>query len=79
MLCLRKWFSVEVKVEPFKSKADKMREIEDFEVTGVDIEGKDNFSDDIMGKSAEEMYKEDMEKTPEEIEKEIQSEGELSK
>lgn len=76
---LRKWFKVEAKVESFKSKAEKLRETEDFQVTGLDMAEKDNFSDDIMGKSPEEMYKEDMEKKQEEIEQEIQPEGELLK
>ncbi|XP_018569428.1 TELO2-interacting protein 1 homolog [Anoplophora glabripennis] len=70
--CLRKWFNIKERIEPFKSKAQKLREIEDFQVTGVDMKETVNFSDDIMGKSAEEMYKEDMEKKQDEIEKEME-------
>ncbi|KAJ8942241.1 hypothetical protein NQ318_003088 [Aromia moschata] len=70
--CLRKWYSIEVKVEPFKSKADKLDEVEQFEVTGLKMEEEPDFSDIIMGKTAEEMYKEDMEKQQSELEKETE-------
>ncbi|CAG9826267.1 unnamed protein product [Diabrotica balteata] len=55
---IKKWWPVEIIEEDIKPKAEKMKEIEDFKVTGAD-KVEDNFSDEIMGKTAEEMYEED--------------------
>ncbi|KAJ8959272.1 hypothetical protein NQ314_006300 [Rhamnusium bicolor] len=70
--CLTLWFKIEIKIEPLKSKAEKLQEIEHFQVSGVSAEVENTFSDDIMEKSAEEMYQEDMAKKQKELEKEIE-------
>lgn len=53
-------------MEPIKSKLQKQQELEDFKISG--ISEINSFSDDIMGKTAEEMYKEDLAKSKEELE-----------
>ncbi|CAH0559229.1 unnamed protein product [Brassicogethes aeneus] len=65
------WFDVQPKILPIKSKKQKEREEQDFYVSGIT---KEDFSDEIMNKSAEEMYREDMEKKKienEELEDEV--------
>lgn len=49
-----------------------MEEIEPFKVTGAKTEENVDFSDDIMEKSAEEMFKEDMKKKEDELKKETE-------
>lgn len=61
ILSLRSWFQIEVTIEKVKSRKEKELEQEPFKVTGIDYS--DDFSDDILeGKTAEELYREDMEK-----------------
>ncbi|XP_057672878.1 TELO2-interacting protein 1 homolog isoform X1 [Diorhabda carinulata] len=68
---LRRWLNIQVREDPIISKAEKNKIEEEFKVTGVNEEIlDDNFSDDIMGKTAEEMYEEDMKKKLEDLEKE---------
>nr|XP_023014503.1 TELO2-interacting protein 1 homolog [Leptinotarsa decemlineata]XP_023014504.1 TELO2-interacting protein 1 homolog [Leptinotarsa decemlineata]XP_023014505.1 TELO2-interacting protein 1 homolog [Leptinotarsa decemlineata]XP_023014506.1 TELO2-interacting protein 1 homolog [Leptinotarsa decemlineata] len=69
--CLTEWLQIEVKEEPIKSKAEKLKEVEDFTVSGVNKNVENNFSDAIMEKTAEEMFKEDMVKKKEELENEV--------
>ncbi|CAG9825114.1 unnamed protein product [Phaedon cochleariae] len=74
--CLRKWLEIEIEEKPIIPKAQKDREIEDFKVTGSK-ESCDDFSDEIMGQTAEEMFQEDMIKKQEELDNQIEeSEGE---
>lgn len=56
--CLHRWFDIKIKIEPVKSKLQKQKEFEEFKISGI----KDDmdYSDEIMGKSAEEMYREDL-------------------
>lgn len=63
--CLHRWFNIEIIEVPIKSKLQKQKEFEEFKISG--IENINKFSDDIMGKTAEEMYKEDLEKNKEEL------------
>lgn len=63
--CLHRWFDIKTVEEPIKSKLQKRREYEEFKISGMSEAN--NFSDDIMGKTAEEMYKEDMAKKQEEL------------
>lgn len=72
--CLIRWFQIQPKEEPIKSKLQKQKEFEEFKISGIKDEIND-FSDDIMGKSAEEMYKEDLAKSKEELLKENQEDG----
>ncbi|XP_063909733.1 TELO2-interacting protein 1 homolog isoform X2 [Zophobas morio] len=65
---LHKWLRIETVDAPFKTKKQKQEEFEDFRVSN--IEPIEDFSDGVMGKSAEEMYKEDMEKSRSQIEQE---------
>lgn len=68
MLTLRRWFEVDDVTEPIKSKKQKELEYEDFKVSGINYK-EDDFSDDIMeGKTAEEMYWEDVERKKQEEE-----------
>lgn len=63
--CLHRWFCIKITEEPIKSKLEKQKEFEEFKISGIkDI---NNFSDDIMDKTAEEMYREDMAKSKEEL------------
>lgn len=68
--CLMRWFNIEIKAISLKSKKQKEDEMEHFKVSGIDPN--QDFSDDIMGKTAEEMYEEDMAKSKEELMKEIE-------
>lgn len=68
--CLHRWFDIKIEIEPVKSKLQKQKEFEDFKVSGIKQDIMD-FSDEIMGKSAEEMYQEDMNKTKEQLESEM--------
>ncbi|RZB40886.1 TELO2-interacting protein 1 -like, partial [Asbolus verrucosus] len=62
--CLHRWLSIKADEEPFKTKQQKQQEIEDFKVSNIDEDlGEEDFSDDIMGKTAEEMYEEDLKKS----------------
>lgn len=55
---LKRWLNIEIKEEPFKSRAQKIKEYEDFKVTGAD-----EITDDVdTGKTAEELYEEDRKK-----------------
>lgn len=67
--CLHRWFDIKIDVEPVKSKLQKQKEFEDFKVSGINHDV--DYSDDIMGKDAEELYKEDLNKTKDELESEI--------
>lgn len=49
-----------------------MEEIEPFKVTGAKADPTSDFSDDIMGKSAEELFMEDMEKKKEDLQNETE-------
>ncbi|KAF7277814.1 hypothetical protein GWI33_009231 [Rhynchophorus ferrugineus] len=61
IISLRRWFNIGTADVPIKSKKQKELEYEHFKVSNIDAI--ENFSDDIMeGKTAEELYKEDMEK-----------------
>ncbi|XP_050294398.1 TELO2-interacting protein 1 homolog [Anthonomus grandis grandis] len=58
---LKRWFQIEVVHTSLKSRQEKEQEHEHFQVSGINYDN--NFSDDIMeGRTAEELYKEDMEK-----------------
>lgn len=63
--CLLRWFHIEPLQQPIKSKLQKQNDFEDFKISGT--EDINDFSDSIMGKTAEEMYKEDMAKREEEL------------
>lgn len=67
---LKRWLNIQIREDPIISKAKKAKMEEEFKVTSVNDEIDDNFSDDIMGKTAEEMYEEDMKKKLEDLEKE---------
>lgn len=56
--CLWRWFNISVKIYPIKSKLQKEKEFEEFKISNMNYSN--DFSDDIMGKTAEEMYKEDL-------------------
>lgn len=66
---LRKCFALHDEQITIKTKKQKLEEYEQFKISN--IEPVDNFSDDVMGKTAEEMYKEDMEKKRSQVEDEI--------
>lgn len=69
---LKRWLNIEIKEEPFKSRAQKIKEYEDFKVTGAD-----EITDDVdTGKTAEELYEEDRKKG-EEFENEENEEPEV--
>lgn len=71
--CLWRWFNIKIKVLPIKSKAQKLLEMEDFQVSGLKNLNENLFDDsDIMEKSAEELFEEDMMKTEEQLKKEIE-------
>lgn len=75
---LWKWLNIEIHLEPIKSKEQKQHEMETFKVSG--IENPKSASDDTVAKSAEELFKEDMQKSQQELEKEIEeSEGKIDK
>lgn len=63
---LHRWFEIKVEIEPVKSKLQKEKEFEDFKISNK-FEDNNDFSDSIMGKTAEEMYQEDLKKTKEEL------------
>ncbi|XP_025829077.1 TELO2-interacting protein 1 homolog [Agrilus planipennis] len=63
--CLMKWLDIKPVLIPIKSKIETKEQIEDFKVTG--LEDITNFSDDIMEKSAEDMFKDDMAKSKKEL------------
>ncbi|KAG5887572.1 hypothetical protein JTB14_009980 [Gonioctena quinquepunctata] len=65
--CLSKWLNIEAEEKPIIPKAQKLKEMEEFQVTGLSEDIENDFSDEIMGKTAEEMYEEDMEKKKEEL------------
>ncbi|KAI4457547.1 tel2 interacting protein 1 tti1 family member [Holotrichia oblita] len=65
--CLLRWLNVQVIIPPIRSKADKEKEYQHFELSNLEDEC-NNFSDDIMKKTPEEMYQEDMEKKQQELE-----------
>ncbi|KAL3279351.1 hypothetical protein HHI36_016856 [Cryptolaemus montrouzieri] len=67
-----RWFNVHEPSPVLKTKAQKKsEELQNFKVTGLDdIEEIKNFSDEIMDKSAEELYQEDMKLKKEQTEKE---------
>lgn len=57
--CLIRWLNIEIVVQPIIPK--EQRRIQHFEVSGINHD--QDFSDAVMGdKTAEEMFKEDMEK-----------------
>ncbi|XP_060524749.1 TELO2-interacting protein 1 homolog isoform X2 [Cylas formicarius] len=61
VISMRRWFPIEEEHLPIKSRSQKQDEYEEYHVSG--IRESENFSDDIMeGKTAEEMYKEDVER-----------------
>lgn len=70
--CVWRWYDIKVNLVPIKSRAIQIEEIEPFKVTGVKAEENLDFSDDIMGKSAEELFKEDMEKKKDDLKKEYE-------
>lgn len=73
--CLTKWLNILPLEVPVKSRLDKQREIREFQLSG--IEEFRNFSDDTVmnGKTAEEMYVEDMSKEKKDIEEELYPDG----
>lgn len=72
--CLIKWMDIKPLTVMVKSKKEKLKEMEDFQVSGVNYNN--DFSDDVMeGKSGEEMFKEDMLKKEREIEHELNPES----
>lgn len=71
--CLHRWFQLTIIEVPIKSKLQKQREYEEFKISG--IENINSFSDDIMGKTAEEMYHEDMAKSKKELEESENEKG----
>lgn len=66
---LLRWLNIKIDLQPIKSKAEKEKELHNFEVSNLETESND-FSDEVLGKTAEEMYEEDMKKKREESEEE---------
>lgn len=78
---LIRWFGITVPERVFKTKQEKLDDqMKNFKIGGLDDEfQEDGFSDNIMGKTAEEMYKEDMEKKAAELKEEyIEPKGRFS-
>ncbi|KAF2903943.1 hypothetical protein ILUMI_02227 [Ignelater luminosus] len=55
---IMKWFNIDVKIEPIKSKLQQKMEHDDFEISNLSLTDQ---PDTDLGKTAEEMYKEDLE------------------
>lgn len=73
MECIWRWYNVEVPMNIIiKSRTQQIEESEPFKVTGAKIEDTCDFSDDIMGKSAEELFTEDLKKTKEKLQMEAE-------
>ncbi|XP_008201481.1 TELO2-interacting protein 1 homolog [Tribolium castaneum] len=72
---LHRWLGIEMPEEAFKTKKQKQDEFEHFQVSNLEPPIED-FSDEIMNKTAEEMYKEDLEKSKKELEDEINEQPE---
>lgn len=72
--CLKRWLKIKRLEVPIKSLIEKEREIKEFQLT--DIKEYKDFTDETVmkGKTAEEMYKEDMLKKVKEID-ELNPEG----
>jgi hypothetical protein len=70
---VQRWYNIEPAGRVFKSKKQKEDEIEDFKVSNV--EPIEDFSDEVMGKTAEEMYEEDLKKSKVQLENEIEPAG----
>jgi hypothetical protein len=70
---VQRWYNNEPAGRVFKSKKQKEDEIEDFKVSNV--EPIEDFSDEVMGKTAEEMYEEDLKKSKVQLENEIEPAG----
>ncbi|XP_017773157.1 PREDICTED: TELO2-interacting protein 1 homolog [Nicrophorus vespilloides] len=62
---IRIWFCVEAQPNAIKSRLEKEQEHDHFKVSNV--ESQSDFSDDIMGKTADELFMEDMKKKQEEL------------
>lgn len=67
--CLFRWLNIEITIEPIKTKLEKQQEIEDFKVTGIDLSEQSS-----TNKSAEELFDEDMKKSQDQLEAEINEE-----
>lgn len=78
---LLRWFEVEVPARVFLTKEElREEELRNFKVGGLEDnpEKMNDFSDEVMGKSAEEMYREDMENKEEGLEDEyLEPKGEF--
>lgn len=70
---VQRWYNIEPAGWVFKTKKQKEDEIEDFKVSNV--EPIEDFSDEVMGKTAEEMYEEDLKKSKVQLESEIEPAG----
>lgn len=75
--CLTRWLDIKPIISPIQSKKDKLKEMEEFTVGGINENS--NFSDEIMGKTAEEMYEEDSKKSKTELEAEMYPQGNAPK
>lgn len=62
---IMKWFNINIKIEPIKSKLQRKMEHEDFRISGLSLNDQ---PDPDLGKTPEEMYKEDTEKKKQEQE-----------
>lgn len=71
--CIHRWFNILIKLESTKPKLQKEQEMEEFKISNINYS--DNFSDSVLNKTAEEMYKEDMNKSKDELENEIEDGG----
>lgn len=72
--CLLRWLDVKFEIPPIKSRADNIKELQDFQLSNLEKECND-FSDDVMDKTPEDMYEEDMKNKKEEPEEEDNFEG----
>lgn len=75
---LWKWLDIKVHIEPIKSKEQKRNELEEYKVSGM--EDQTYISDDTREKSSQELFEEDMQKSQEDLKKEIEEpEGKRNK
>lgn len=71
--CLERWLDLKPVIPPIKSKKEKLKETEEFRITNINEIN--DFSDEIMEKTAEEMYEEDLKKSKTELETEMYPQG----
>nr|CAH7726337.1 unnamed protein product [Callosobruchus chinensis] len=68
ILTLREWVGIERKFEPIKSREQRYQEMQEFTVSGIE----EDFSDNLDEMSAEEMFRQDLQKKEEELINEIE-------